>query len=361
MRACVQTIRVGIDDLKSYLSNAESESELIRLLLRNSRLPLLEDQERQLLTQIAAARTDRKRYLYCVAVVSLYGLLERFVDSLVEAFVARVSCMVGTYEKMPGAIRNNHVSLSLELVKALTEDRHREALTPTAVIANLHSCLSGAEAFQVNGAAFVLHRGNISLRRVTTFLSSVGIDGHLRRVTHTRGFMEFSRAREPERDVRSVADPDLHGLLQPIDDLVERRNQVAHGVIDDIESVELLKERCQFVATYAAALYDVFAQEVLRYEVERPTAQRLGKPLAVFNRQIVCFESSQCTIAVGNVLVAATGKSMEPFRHGAILSLEVDHVRYGELAISQPTQFGVLVPYRARPEYEYFLLPSDIV
>jgi hypothetical protein len=136
---------------------------------------------------------------------------------------------------------------------------------------------------------------------------------------------------------------------------------VAHGVVDDIESVDLLKERCRFVEAYGAALYDVLAQEVLRYEIARPGTQSLGRPIAVYNRKVVCFETAKCTIAVGHVLVAATGNPMEPFRHGAITSLQVEGVSYQELAIAEPTKFGAAVPYRASKEHEYFLLPREII
>lgn len=311
MRACIQSFKAGIEDLLAFLTNTEHEAELVQHLCRPARFGTLEPKEQQLLTRITAARTDRKRYIYAVAIISLYGLLERFVEALIVAFVERIARLVDSYDRLPEAIRKGHLQLSLDLTKALIEERHRQGTTPAEVIGNLHSCLSGAPAFRLNGAAFVLHRGNISLQRITGFLASVGIDGHLRRVTLTRDFLLFYEAREPERNIRDVADQDLAALLEPIDGLLQRRNQVAHGVVDDIESVDLLKERCRFVEAYGAALYDVLAQEVLRYEIARPGTQSLGRPIAVYNRKVVCFETAKCTIAVGHVLVAATGNPME--------------------------------------------------
>lgn len=361
MKAYVQAFRAGIEDLLAFLTNTEHEAELVQHLRRPARFGVLESQEQQLLAKITAARTDRKRYVYAVAIISVYGLLERFVEALIEAFVERIAQLVDSYDKLPDAIRKAHLQLSLDLTKALIEERHRQGTTPAEVISNLHSCLSGGVPFQLNGAAFVLHRGNISLQRITGFLASLGIEGHLRRVTLTRDFSQFYESKEPERKLRDVADQDLAALLEPIDGLLQRRNYVAHGVIDDIESVDLLKERCRFVEAYGVALYDVFAQEALRYEITRPGTKALGRPIVVYNRKIVCFEAAKCNIAVGSVLVAATGNSMEPFRHGPISSLEVEGVSHQEIKIAEPTKFGVAVPYRASNEYEYFLLPSETV
>lgn len=363
MKISLQTFRAGVDELLAFLSTTEHEAELVGLLLDEARQPVLVDREKLLLSQMAEARTERKRYIYCVAIVSLYGLLERLVDSLVAAFVERLAHLAESYRAMPDAIRQNHVPLSLDLIKAIMEERHRGGTTQDDVIANLHSCLSGATPFRVNGAAFVLHRGNLNLARISGFLVSVGVDSHHRKVTLVPPLSGFLREREPDRDIRNVADQDLRAILDPIDDLVERRNEVSHGVIsiDDIESVDLLKERCQFVAAYGSSLYNVLAQEVLRYEVLRPSTQALGKPIAVYNDSIVCFESSKCDVSVNSLLVAATGNSLEPFRHGPIISLQVDNVDHSTLTITEPTKFGARVSYHASDKYDYYVLASDLV
>ena len=285
MKASVQTFKAGVEELLTFLTSSEHETELTGILIQ--RQDSLDNAEKQLLSKIAASRTDRKRYVYAVTIVSLYGLLERFVDTLIEAFIARIAGAVSSYDKMPTKIQDNHIPMSLALVKAIGEERHRTGMTQKEVIANLHSCLTGDENFRVNGSAFVLHRGNISLTRITEFLSSVGIDTHFRRVTLTPDLLNLFRERE-ERDISKVGDPELKALLQPIDDLVERRNQVSHGVIniDDIESIDLLKERCRFVAAYGGAVYTVLVQEALKYQIDRANVQRLGKPIKVFNNSI---------------------------------------------------------------------------
>jgi hypothetical protein len=364
MKTSVQTFIAGVDELLVFLANTEHETQLIGLLLDEARQAVLLEEERLLLSRMAEARTDRKRYIYSVAIVALYGLVERLVDSLVSAFVQRVSGLVDSYEAMPEAIRRNHVPLSLDLIKAIMEERHhQEDMTRDEVIANLHSCLSGAASFRVNGAAFVLHRGNLTLAKIAKILTSVGVEFHNRRVSLAPTLGGFFREREPERKVEKVADQDLPALLEAIDNLVERRNEVSHGVIsvDAIESVDLLKNRCRFVAAYGTSLYEVLVQEVLRYEVLRPAAQPLGKPIAVYNNSIVCFDSSKCEIAIDSLLVAATEDSFEPFRHGPVASLQINKKDYSTLSISVPTRFGARVLYRASEKFEYYVLPRDAI
>jgi hypothetical protein len=361
MRTSVQTFRAGVEELLIFLSSMANETELIGLLLQ--RQSILNSHESQVLTQIAAARTDRKRYTYIVSIVSLYGLLERFIETLIEAFIENIASAVNSYNRMPAKIRDNHIPNSIALLKAIGEERHRTRTTQEEVIANLYSCLSGDTNFRMNGAAFVLHRGNINLARITEHLSSVGINTHFRRVILAPDLISFFRERDPERDIRNVADQDLYALLQPIDDLVERRNQVSHGVIDidDIESIDLLKERCHFVAAYGNAVYNVVAQEVLKYQIDRANVQRLGKPIKVYNNSIVCFEANNTRIAVGNTIAAATSNTLEPFFYSEIVNLQINGKNISEIVSSESATFGAEVSFKASEKYDYFVLHDKVI
>jgi hypothetical protein len=361
MKASIQTFRAGIGELSEFLTSTEHQTELIGLLLQRENG--LDARERQLVSNIALARTDRKRYVYTVAIVSLYGLLEQFIDTCVEAFIVRIARSVKSYEAMPEAVRRNHVFLSTDLLKAISEERGRRSLTVEGVIANLHSCLSGAPNFRINGSAFVLHRGNVTLSRITSYLASVGVDTHLRKVSQSAEFVEYFRNVAPERSILAAADQELPAIFDPIDDLVSRRNQVSHGSIsiDDIESTELLKERCRFVTAYCGALYEVLVLEALRYQVAHSAVQRLGRPIAVYDNSIVCFESGAFQIAVGSIVAAETGNNVQPFRYGPISSLQIDGQPVDQLLPTDNRRFGARVPFRAGEEFEYYVLPEDCV
>lgn len=115
------------------------------------------------------------------------------------------------------------------------------------------------------------------------------------------------------------------------------------------------------MAAYGRGLYNAMLQESLKYQVSLASVQLLGKPIAVFGRSIVCFESNSCHIAVGNVLAAATGDPMAPFRYSPILSLEIDHKSFPEIAISQPTKFAAKVSFKVSDNFDYYLLPDGLV
>ena len=319
---------------------------------------MLTNDENVLLAQVASAATSKKQYVYAVTIIVLYGLLERLVDSIVETYINIISGLVDRYETLPEGIKKNHVALSIELLKAVVEERHKGDLTTTEIVANLHSCLSGDAAFRVNAPAFILHRGNITLKRTRTFLTALGVEAQARRILIMPTFVRRFAAADPPLDIENFPDADLERLLAPIDDLVDRRNLVAHGIIDDIETVDLLNERCRFVGTFAEALYELLQQELLAVEVAHRPSYALGRPVKVFNDHVVCFEAQNCKIAVGDRIVAATGDKLVPFRWSAVIRLEVNRTPYQSLNITSTTQFGVQVGFSARINHEYFLLPE---
>jgi len=131
--------------------------------------------------------------------------------------------------------------------------------------------------------------------------------------------------------------------------------------VDDIESIDLLKNRCCFISAYGAALYEIVSQDVLKYELEGSSAQFLVKPIAVLRNSIVCFDCSECKVSEGDVLVAVTRHKMMPFRSNPILSIEINNIRHKSIDISAPTKFGLAVSYRAHEKYEYCVLPRGTV
>jgi hypothetical protein len=363
MRTSLQTFAAGVEGLDAFLTDSERQTALIGMLLDIERQKTLTAKEQDLVRELSNSRTDRKRYMYAVAIVSLYGLFERLVDSLIERFVARMSATVSSYEALPDAIKKHHLPLSIDLVKAIIDDKFKRDATEEQVIANLHSCLSRSEKFELNGAAFVLHRGNISLSKVTSYLNSVGVESHVKKIVSAKPFVSFFQDTEPERGLANLSDQDLAKILEPIDDLVERRNEVSHGVfnVDALEAVPLLRDRIAFVGAYGRALYEVLRIESLRFELQTASAQSLGKPLLVHNDSIVCFEHASCSIGEGDLLVAATPSGILPFRCGPILSIEIDAVRHLAIDIKTSTKFGLKVSFGASDAYEYTVLPRNTI
>lgn len=357
MKSVLEDFEVGITKLLMFLNRTQQEQELIGLL--NERKSALSAQEAALLQMQVETSTNTKQYIYSVAIVSLYGLLERLVDGMVSAFVVQLSDFNGDYGKLPAVIRKNHLRFSLELAEALHKDHFRTETTHERIIANLHSCLSGANDYDLNGSAFTLHRGNHTLARINDILANVGMDNPIKKLSLTRSISAFSLSLLQGRKINDLSDQELTTFFYPIDVLVSRRNSVSHGVVqlDDLESVDLLKERCSFIRAYGAGLFELLINAALNYAAEIGLAQNLGKPLIVHNHRIVCFQI-QGELAVGDWIYALTKDPMMPVRSSRIIKLEMNREDKQKISAIIPVQLGVEVGFHANDNYDYYSLPS---
>jgi hypothetical protein len=362
MSAALRSFLAGVDELGRFLDSSEKEAQLLKLLLPEARRGQMELAERELLDHLSRGTTDRRRYVYAVAIVSLYGLLERYVAGVVADHIARLAELAPSFADMPEAIRRNHFGLSVELARLAAEERHRSDVRKEDVITNLHGCLAGAVPFQVNSAAFVIHRGNVTLQRIGEFLGNLGIASHLPKIFRAVAMKDHLADRDPERDYSRTSDDDLQSVLQPLDDLVERRNEVSHGIVnvDTLESIDLLQERCRFIAAYGRALHEVLMQEVIAREIALPRATPLGRPIKVFNREIVCFEHAGCSVRVGDILVARTSDASMPFRFAPIESIQIDGEGHDSIALTERTRFAMKAPLRARENFEYVVVSVEV-
>lgn len=357
MKSTLADCQAGIDQLLKFLERTEFEQELLAML--NERKQELSTSEADLLSHLVATATNTKQYVYTVAIVSLYGLVERLVDGLVSGYIVQLSRCTKVYENLPDEVRNNHLPYSLALADAVIKDKFRTESTNEKIIANLHSCLSAANDYKLNGPAFSLHRGNVTLSRISEMLSGAGVKQHLNRVARTPTFTCYLVKNIPERDLENLTDEETKLLFEPISELVERRNEISHGVVqlDNLESVGMLKARCDFVRAYVSGIYELLSHEVMRHTVAIGVAQSLGHPITVHNNRIVCFEVA-CNLAVGDQIFSLTSDALEPVRTSEVLNIQINRVDQEEIVTGTPLQFGVLVGFYAKEQRDYYSLPA---
>lgn len=358
MKSSIADFHAGIDQLLVFLETTACDHELVAGL--RERYDGLSSREQELVSQLVTAARDTKQYIYSVAIVSLYGLLERVVDSLISGFAIRLGQISALFTGLPDAIVKNHLPYSLALANALINDRFRTDSTHQQVIANLHSCLSAEKDYKLNGNAFSLHRGNVNLGRITEMLNGVGVQHHLRALARTSAFSEYCERLELSPSEHSPRGDELALIFEPIDDLVDRRNRVSHGVLqlDNIESIDLLKDRCVFVRAYGAALFELLQKHVFKYAAENGVAQSLGRPIQVHNNEIVCFEGA-FRIGVGDHIFCVMDDLLTPVRAGTVKSLQIKHVDMQQIDSQDPIQFAAKVGFYADDRYAYYSLPAD--
>lgn len=277
-----------------------------------------------------------------------------------HSYIDVLAKIVGSYGATPHAIRQQHMDMSIEYLRAIREEKVRTEETLEAVIQKLAGCINEERVFALNAKAFTLRSGNMSRKRIEEIYRRVEIGTLLRRVDATTVNREYE-GNEGVNEHKS--DELVRGLYAEIDEIVEVRNLVAHGAlqIDNIEDNELVRQKIEKMRVFGRALYEVLEQEVWRASLGAGRMRELGEPIAKYGTSIACFDLGTGTVRSGEWIVLERNDATQPFRSGVIQSLQVNREDKEEVNGGEGVQVGVGLSMRASSRGKYWIPEEEIV
>jgi hypothetical protein len=359
MKGSIAAFYSELSRLQEYISRSELEAELLKSIA-SSGGDFAED-KRELIRKIALGTTNNRRYGYFLAVIIMYGALERLVDEGVQEYLNNILKIGGDISALPILIQDAHVPLSIEQLHLIQLGRIPDKTDIPAIIKNLTSDGISGSSRQLNTKAFTLRSGNMTFDRIKSIFKNAGIILDGKRLASTAKFDE-----EYRKLFGVDLDPDsptaVDKVPKRIDDLVGLRNLVAHGVIDtdQIEDGDLINQRIGELKTFASALAKIVEQETLLYAASIGKLTALSPLIAVYNNSIVCCELNDGQLAVGNLIVMPSSSPAEPIRYGRILSLQVDKVLAEVVQGVLGLKVGMKVDFYARPGGIYYQVPENV-
>lgn len=348
MRASLQGLEGDVRDLCSYATFLEAGLALQAGPLAAGDDPpseaLRNQQERARQISSATART----LAYNSLIVSMYGALERFMEDLVRAYVSYLNGICPRYGDLPQAIQDQHLDVTLALIRNLEHPRFNVQVQAEGLVSNLHSCLQDAQPYHLNDLAFTLHTANFRTPVVEKFLGRVGLDGSVNRVLGDSGF----------KAALEELDPGAPPSFTRFNDMVDRRNEVAHGTPpNQILSLELLRAYATMVGAFGSAVYErVFAASL--GHLAACHGQPLGRPLAVYQHgRVVTFDLAAGRIELGDPIVAQRSNGVCSFTHVESIMINGVDVPVADAAAGTQ-QVGLRLEGAVRATYELSVLPA---
>lgn len=352
MQVTLLAFRQNLEDLTHYLRTLEMESELLAKKITSNPPSDVEGALRELKNHLSRSTTKR-RFDYNSVIVSLYGFLEQYIESLLRAYAEAINTTIPKYELLPEQIRKQHIELSYTLIKRIEQTRYKTSISIPQIIANLHSCMSNSPSYKINSDAFAYHSANFRMEIINQSFANLGITNVPDKVKGSQIFKDYLTEIEPEREVSSVTNQEAFSMLN---DLADRRNDVAHGIDSDILSNNILLDYIKFFQIYGSALYHVVRRETLPY-VAKHQAIELGSAIMVVNNNVVCLSLNNVRIKIGDVLLAKTPDGT--YYDGEIQEIQIDRVPYSEVPPSPSVNVGIRVPFSAKQNQMFMLLPQD--
>ncbi len=348
IKSRLETFQERLAELRHYLEGIKLASKLLEVGTPelSSGEPLLKYQQHTL-----RHRLNKSRFEYNSVIVSLYGCFEQFVETLIEFYISDLNEIVPKYEKLPESITKNHIELSIELLKNLDKmPKYQGIVTKEQIIANLHFCTTGTPKYQVNKEAYSYHTANIRDTDVEKLFNRIGVESLPKRLLNHPDFDKYLQSEK-------LSSKEAWSRLN---DLVTRRNQVAHGgVSSDLLSSDILLSYLSWFEEYGKTVYEVVYSEELGYAVKYQSV-KLGKPKKVYQHgKVVGISIKNIQVKVGDLLVAQTANEFLPYLAGEIEEIQENKVSYPEITASDISRdIAMRIPFKAKENQTFFLIPK---
>lgn len=326
-----------VNNVTAY-SILESDNEQISKLLNT-----LKDHDRSF-------RTDKRIFEYKASIISLYGLLEKYVEIWIKEYLDSLSTVVPEYNQVDEKIRINHFELSLKLINTITsrESAKYQHLTKEEVLKKLNECIVNPSNYQINTDAFVLFSGNLKHNKIVDLFKDLNLD------LNNELLKNEDLNNEIGLNKTTISQRSKDDLYNKINDLVERRNQIAHGSeVLDILGISALEPYIQFLEKYCQAIFEILVEQLIKQESIH-TFQKIEKVIKVYDSKILAFEINSYTIKVGDMLIIETQENR--FYKKPILTIQLDKKDYRELPITEKTNIGVSVEPKIKDNQTFYIV-----
>lgn len=283
----------SIEEVRRFLAIAEREIDAVRQLLGMN--PPLQGAVSSWLLDVSTFRSSRK-YDYACAVVLLYGALERFIEDATEEYLGNLSRGTERYSSLPERLRASHFSQVVLHLQRTRDARYDGISSARDLVSALAGCLQDDIPYSLIAESMMLHTANFRPPVVDEFLGRAGIESSSRRAVASDPFASYLSATG-----RSVPDDRPESVLDLVNDLVVRRNEVSHGDMSNTLAPSELGPYCDLVEAYCKGLSSVLDDSLLG-ELVRFYGVDHGVPIAVYNHNIVCVHSKGEVITIGSKL-----------------------------------------------------------
>lgn len=290
-------------------------------------------------THFLSFRNDKKLFEYKAVVISLYGLLEKYIEQWLQEYLTRLSSFVA-YENLSDSFKNKHFDLSMKLISIVNEGRHSKYnhLKKEDVLKKLNTCIENAQSFDFNVEAFTMQTGNLTHTRIEEIFKAVDISIGKELLKNS----ELIALIGIRPDQNQISNTEANVLFGKINELVERRNTIAHGAkIDDLLELSALAPYIEFLEKYCIAIFRVLEES----DTKNHTIQKYQKinPIKVYEKKIIAFSIENYEIKTDDWIIIKTAeKGNEHFYKMKIISLGKDGKNdYSELKIEEKIDIAV--------------------
>ena len=270
---------------------------------------------------------------HCAAVTRTYALFESFVMEILREYLVFLS---GAY-KLSDLGEDFEIRYTRGIGKIL-QDQHKHRyrdLDVATVIAGASDALTGKDGYQIQAEALLRAEQNLRMSELQRLFTECGLSGIEAWVTSHAAVKEFFAQQS------RLSETAASELKQ----IVDYRNEAAHGDVDDVLGPDVLIEFTHFFEAMCRSLLDFVQYDTLRRAKELKRATVVGVISERFRDDVVVAKVRNAKISVGDQLyIFKNGMTMI----AELKSIRMNDVEIATVTIADETEVGLRIGVRAK-------------
>lgn len=321
-----------LSQIKEYIKHIQQVNDLTAIEVPNE--PIFQEFK----THFLSFRKGKKLFEYKAIIISLYGLLEKHIEQWVQAYLTRLSSFVA-YDQLSRNLQDKHFEVSIKLINIISERRQEKYnhLKKEDVLKKLNTCIENPKSYNFNVEAFTIQAGNLTHKRIEDIFKVIDINIS-KEIIKNKNFVSLTGL---SKNQLSNTEHDI--LFGKINELVERRNTIAHGSkIDDLLDLSALKPFIEFLEKYCTAIFEVINEK----DIKNQTIGKYQKVtcVGIFHKKtVIGIYIENYSIKLNDWIIIKTPKEGEEhFYKKSIKSLGKGGINnYEELQIVEGENIGI--------------------
>ena len=288
-------------------------------------------------SHISSFRTNKKIFEYKSIIVSLYGILEKHINIWIQDHINTIPFLISKYDDLPEIIKNNNFQYSIRLITLITEKKNAkfDGIKKEDVLMKLNNCLNQKDNYVLNEEAFYPLSGNLKHSKVVDAFRAIDIDLN-QTFKNNEQFVDFYK----QIYNGSIDNKKGSDVFRIIDDIVELRNEVAHGSrIDNIFNFDEFEHYIVFLEKYCRTIFESIIEKEIEYE-SKFLYKKIENVINVFQQgSVLCFEIEDAIMTKGDIVIIQTPDNH--FLKKEILEIQKDMKACEKLVITEKIEIGI--------------------
>lgn len=342
----LKEIKHGLDELEKYIIY---NSACNKVIADGETLENFNPETLQVLIQSSKTFRRKKVFEYNSYIISLYGLFERFIENVIAEYLTDLCNVLKNFDKLPSQLINNHLELNVDILKNISNPKFQN-LSINSFIQNMDKALNGNKAV-LNMEAFQHHPYNFRHSIISEYFGKAGL-------TDLSGLLKLC---DPLKSILNekfgnTANLSSNVIFNIIDDLSQRRNDVAHGVENvELLNISIIREYITFIGAYCESLQCILENEYHKFKFEDNTDSLAL--VQVINHSIICVSVENISIKKGDFLLVRKPETNFPrYLISKIQELQVDGISFDKLIITEKKDVAMRVTDHVKNNYVFKII-----